>query len=146
MKLQTQSLASLCELFLLNRYFKRQLYHLYSMDFDSKIIQLRKDNDISRDDLAKAVGTSPAIIGRYERNEITPSVEVAAKIADALDVSLDYLVGASSFVVKDKKMLHRLELLEKIDTDDRDTILKVVDNYLTSAQLQTTQKKLKQKA
>ncbi len=53
----------------------------------------------SRDDLAKAVGTSPAIIGRYERNEITPSVEVAAKIADALDVSLDYLVGASSFVV-----------------------------------------------
>ena len=53
------------------------------------------------DDLAKAVGTSSAIIGRYERNEITPSVEVAAKIADALDVSLDYLVGASSFVVKE---------------------------------------------
>ena len=107
--------------------------------------KLRKDNSLSRDDLAKEVGTSSAIIGRYERNEITPSVEVAAKIADALDVSLDYLVGASSFVVKDKKMLHRLELLEKIDEDDRETILKVVDNYLTTAQLQTTSKKLKQK-
>ena len=105
----------------------------------------RRGKSLSRDDLAKAVGTSPAIIGRYERNEITPSVEVAAKIADALDVSLDYLVGASSFVVKDKKMLHRLELLEKIDNDDRETILKVVDNYLTSAQLQSTTKKLKQK-
>jgi transcriptional regulator with XRE-family HTH domain len=116
------------------------------MDFGSKIVQLRKDKSLSRDDLAKAVGTSSAIIGRYERNEITPSVEVAAKIADALDVSLDYLVGASSFVVKDKKMLHRLELLEKIDNDDRETILKVVDNYLTSAQLQSTTKKLKQKA
>jgi hypothetical protein len=44
--------------------------------------------------------------------------------------------------VKDKKMLHRLELLEKIDDDDRETILKVVDNYLTTAQLQTTHKKL----
>jgi hypothetical protein len=54
-------------------------------------------------------------------------------------------VGASSFVVKDKKMLHRLELLEKIDDDDRVTILKVVENYLSSAQLQTTHKKLKQK-
>ncbi len=42
-------------------------------------------------------------------------------------------------------MLHRLELLEKIDNDDRETILKVVDNYLTTAQLQTTTKKLKQK-
>jgi hypothetical protein len=43
-------------------------------------------------------------------------------------------------------MLHRLELLEKIDEDDCETILKVVDNYLTSAQLQTIHKKLKQKA
>ncbi len=33
----------------------------------------------------------------------------------------------------------------KIDDADRETILKVVDNYLTSAQLQTTSKKLKQK-
>lgn len=113
------------------------------MDFGNKIIQLRKDRNISREELAKAVGTSPAIIGRYERDEITPSVEVAANIANALDVSLDYLVGAATFVVKDKKMLHRLELLDKIDNDDRDTILKVVDNYLTTAQLQTTSKKLK---
>jgi len=45
-----------------------------------------------------------------------------------------------SVLVKDKKMLHRLALLDKIDDDDRDTILKVVDNYLTSAQLQTTHK------
>ncbi len=51
-----------------------------------------------------------------------------------------YLVGTSFFVVKDKKMLHRLELLEKIDDDNRETILKVVDNYLTTAELQTTSK------
>ncbi|MCB0716650.1 MAG: helix-turn-helix transcriptional regulator [Chitinophagaceae bacterium] len=93
--------------------------------------------------MAKAVGTSSAIIGRYECNENTPSVEVAAKIADALDVSLDYLVGASSFVVKDKKMLHRLELLEQLHGDDREALLKVVDNYLTTAQLHSTSKKLK---
>jgi transcriptional regulator with XRE-family HTH domain len=33
------------------------------------------------------------IIGKYERNEVKPSIEVAAKIANALEVSLDYLVG-----------------------------------------------------
>jgi hypothetical protein len=43
-------------------------------------------------------------------------------------------------------MLHRLELLDKIVDDDREAILKVVNNYLTTAQLQTTHKKLKQKA
>jgi predicted transcriptional regulator len=48
------------------------------------------------------IQTSSAIIGRYERNETTPSVEAAAKIGDALDGSLVYLVGASSLMVKDK--------------------------------------------
>jgi len=115
------------------------------MDFGSKIVQLPKDKSISRDGLAKAVGTSPAIIGRYKRGAITPSVKAVAKIADALDVSLDYLVGAATFVVKDKKMLHRLELLENNNEEDRETILKVVDNYLTTAQLHHTSKKLKQK-
>jgi hypothetical protein len=43
-------------------------------------------------------------------------------------------------------MLYRLDLLEKIDDDDRETILKVVDNYLTTGQSQTTHKKLKQNA
>lgn len=63
------------------------------MDLGNKILQLRKNKGLSREDLAKEVGTSGAIIGRYERNEITPSVEVAAKIAEALEVSLDYLAG-----------------------------------------------------
>ena len=113
------------------------------MSFGQKIATLRKQKGLSQADLATTVGTIGVTIGRYERDEIKPSIDVAAKIADALDVSLDYLVGASSFVVKDKKMLHRLELLEKIGDDDRETILKVVDSYLTTAQLQATTKKLK---
>ncbi|HRQ49991.1 MAG TPA: helix-turn-helix transcriptional regulator [Agriterribacter sp.] len=114
--------------------------------FGKKLRECREDKGLSQQELAKTLKTSHSVIGRYERNEVLPSIEIAAKIANALEVSLDYLVGAFSFVVKDKKMLHRLELLEKIDDDDRETILKVVDNYLTTAQLQTTSKKLKQKA
>jgi len=46
-------------------------------------------------------------------------------------------------LVKDKKMLYRLELLDKISGDDRDTILRVVDSFLKDAQHHTTSKKLK---
>jgi transcriptional regulator with XRE-family HTH domain len=113
------------------------------MDFGDNIVQLRKQKEWSRDDLAKQVGTSGAIIGRYERNEITPSVDMAAKIAEALGVSLDYLVGSVSVVVKDKKMLYRLELLEKVSAEDKHTILKVMDALLKEAQLTHTNKKLK---
>jgi len=33
------------------------------------------------------------MVGKYERGDASPSIEVAKKIADALEVSLDYLVG-----------------------------------------------------
>lgn len=112
------------------------------MNIGSKISDLRKEQGLSRDALGKKVGTSGAVIGRYEREEITPSIEVAAKIADALDISLDYLTGGTSTIVKDKKMLYRLELLQKVSKKERDTILHVMDALLQTAQLTTTQQKL----
>lgn len=113
------------------------------MDLGNTIVKLRKEKNLSREDLGNEVGTSGAIIGRYERNEITPSVEVALNIANALEVSLDYLVGSASATVKDKKMVYRLELLDKISKEDKETILKVVDSLLKDAQTEHTKKKLK---
>jgi transcriptional regulator with XRE-family HTH domain len=113
-----------------------------SVDFNNKMIQTRKDKNLSREQLGKLIGTSGAIIGRYERGDMKPSIEIAAKIAEALEVSLDYLVGSSAIVVKDKKMLYRLELLESISTEDKNTILKVVDSYLKDALANSTQNKL----
>lgn len=112
------------------------------MNVGNRISALRKEKGLSRDDIGKTVGTSGAVIGRYEREEITPSIEVAAKIANALDVSLDYLTGGTSTIVKDKKMLYRLELLQKVSKKERDTILHVIDSLLQTAQLATTQQKL----
>jgi len=112
------------------------------MDFSNKMMQIRKENKLSREELGKLIGTSGAIIGRYERADMKPSIDIAVKIAEALNVSLDFLVGSSSIVVKDKKMLYRLELLEKISSEDKATILKVVDSYLKEALLNTAQDKL----
>jgi ribosome-binding protein aMBF1 (putative translation factor) len=39
--------------------------------------------------LRAEAGIHANLIGRYERDEAIPSVEVASKIADALSVSLD---------------------------------------------------------
>ncbi len=33
------------------------------------------------------------MIGKYERGDAVPSIEAAKKIADAIQVSLDYLAG-----------------------------------------------------
>ena len=67
---------------------------------------------ISQSELGKVVGTSGDIIGKYERDEVKPSVEVASKIADALEVSLDFLVGKTSVEI-DSKALNRLQDIQK---------------------------------
>lgn len=112
------------------------------MNIGNRITNLRKELGLSREDLGKQIGTSGAVIGRYERQEITPSIEVAAKIANALNISLDYLTGLTTSTVKDKKMLYRLEILEKISEKEKDTILHVFDSLLQTAQLSQTQKQL----
>ncbi|PCH64859.1 MAG: transcriptional regulator [Bacteroidetes bacterium] len=100
------------------------------MDFGNKMMQARKDKNLSREQLGKKVGTSGPIVGRYERGDMMPSIEIAAKVADALEISLDYLVGKSSLEVKDKKMLDRLESIAKIPEANRTELFNVIDAYL----------------
>lgn len=112
------------------------------MDFGNRLKIIREEKNIKREDIALKIGTSPAIIGRYERNERTPSIDIAKKIADALEVSLDYLVGDTSTFIKDKKMLYRLELIEKATPEYKERILYMIDLMLKDSQNISIQQKL----
>jgi transcriptional regulator with XRE-family HTH domain len=105
------------------------------MAIGDKILKLRKDRKLSQQNLAKMIGTSGPIIGRYERGEMVPSVEVAGKLADVFEVTLDYLVDDTGKIaeIKDKVMLKRLTDVEQLDEEDKNTILKVVDSLLRDA-------------
>jgi transcriptional regulator with XRE-family HTH domain len=100
------------------------------MNLAERITTLRKQKDMSQTDLAKAAGVSREIIGRYERGEAMPSIEVAKKIADAFAVSLDYLVGEGINASFDKKSLTRLQDIEKLDADTKEKIYFVIDNII----------------
>lgn len=113
-----------------------------SMDFGNRLKIVREEKGFKREEVAKHIGTSAAIIGRYERGERTPSVDIAKKIAEALDVSLDYLVGDTTVLLKDKKMLYRLEVLQKVNPVHKDRILYMLDLMLKDAQSNSLQEKL----
>jgi transcriptional regulator with XRE-family HTH domain len=99
------------------------------MTFGEHITTLRKRKSISQSELGKAVGTSGDIIGKYERDEVKPSVEVASKIADALEVSLDFLVGKTNVEI-DAKALKRLQDIQKLNDNDKATVFEMVDAFL----------------
>lgn len=97
----------------------------------SKIISdLRKAKDWSQTELATNSGVSREMIGKYERGEAVPSIDAAKKIADAFDVSMDYLIGEGTHASFDKKNIKRLQDIEKLDDATKDKLYFVIDNIV----------------
>ncbi len=105
--------------------------------FGKKIAALRKANKMSQTELAKALNTSTSVIGRYERDEMTPSIDAAKKIAKILNTTVGYLLGETDQenLFKDPDMLKRLNEIEKMDNEDKGSILKVIDGFIKSVKL-----------
>jgi transcriptional regulator with XRE-family HTH domain len=96
------------------------------MTLGQQITTLRKKKAISQADLGKRVETSGDIIGRYERDEVKPSIEVVIRMADALEVSLDYLVGKTDMEL-DSSTLNRIREVTALPDEDRKQVFMVVD-------------------
>jgi len=95
-----------------------------------RMAELRKKKELSQTDFAKTVGVSREMIGRYERDEVVPSIEVAKKIADALEVSLDYMVGDGMNAKFDKQTVKRLEDIERLPNEEKNIVYRMIDMAL----------------
>ena len=111
--------------------------------FGRRLLTLRKQKSWSQPELGKKTGTSGAIIGRYERSEITPSIDVAKKLANAFGVTLDYLVDDKPDlpdILRDQAMLIRWQAIDSLDAPEQERILSVVDSLVRDAQARQTYK------
>jgi transcriptional regulator with XRE-family HTH domain len=99
-----------------------------------RIARLRKERGLSQTALAKAVGISREAIGKYERGEATASVETAKRIANAFDVTLDYLVDDAAAGTFDKQTVQRIQQLQNLPPEEQRHVFAIVDAYLRDAQ------------
>jgi transcriptional regulator with XRE-family HTH domain len=100
------------------------------MEIARIITELRKAKSWSQTDLASKTDISQVMVGKYERGDATPSIEVAKKIADAFEVSLDYLVGEGQNVSFDKKIIQRIKDLQNLEADKKQTLFDLIDTYI----------------
>lgn len=94
------------------------------------IAHLREDKDWSQTDLADKSSVSRVMIGKYERSEAVPSIEAAKKIADAFEVSMDYLVGEGINAHFDKKTVQRLQDIESLTPQIKDKLFFLIDTVI----------------
>lgn len=99
------------------------------MTIGEHIMLLRKQKGFSQAALGKEIGTSGDIIGRYERNLMTPSIDVIMKISDTLGVSIDYLVGKTNLEL-DKSTLKRLEDILSLSDENKTFVFRMIDMAL----------------
>ena len=97
------------------------------MTFGDRLSYARKQKKIRQTDLGKLIGTSGDIVGKYERGENIPSIDVATKIADALNVTLDYLVKDGEYEKLDTDTLIRLKEIEKLPSELKDKLYFFID-------------------
>ncbi|RVU90828.1 XRE family transcriptional regulator [Flavobacterium columnare] len=102
------------------------------MSFSERIMAIRKNKKIAQGELAEKIGVHQNVLGRYERGEATPSVEMASKLALALGVSLDFLVGNTD-VELDKNILEKVVSIQKLPEEDKNCIMYSIDGLIHHA-------------
>jgi transcriptional regulator with XRE-family HTH domain len=99
------------------------------MNLGEHISLLRKRKKLSQAKLGQQIGTSGDIIGRYERNLMIPSIGVIIKIAEVLEVSIDFLVGKISQEIN-QEISEKLIEVAQLPEDKQQYIIGLVDMCL----------------
>lgn len=103
--------------------------------FGKKLRDCREAKGLSQKELAKLLATSYSVIGKYERDEMLPSIDAAKKIAILIDTTVGYLLGETedTNLFKDPLMLKRLHEINTLADDDKNCLLRNVDAFLRDA-------------
>ena len=105
--------------------------------FGKKLRECREAKSFSQAELARLLGVHHTIIGRYERDEVKPSIDVVKKIAITLETTVGYLLGENqdTNVLKDPAMLKRLSEITAFPEYDREHILYTIDGLIKSVKI-----------
>lgn len=85
------------------------------MNHKNRIAALRKNRNLTQDDMSTTLGISRAALSHYEKGRREPDYDTLINIADFFKVSLDYIMGRTddplaSLDPENREFIDRLEL------------------------------------
>jgi len=89
---------------------------------------------------ANEIGVHYSQIGRYEEKGALPSADVLGKLANALEVTSDYLMNGTSDnpannSLTDKELLNQFKIIEKLLEQDKSVVKIFLDAFITKGKL-----------
>ena len=111
------------------------------MSLADRLKNMRKEKNLSQQELAKISNVHYSNIGRYERGGAKPSAEVLNRIAQALDTSPDYLINGTlqdkaESSITDNELLIMFKKVEKLPADKKRLVKEFLGSFLFKDNIQ----------
>ena len=111
------------------------------MDFGSRLKQLRTDKGFSKLGLSEIAQVHHVQIGRYENKGAMPSTDALTKLANALNVSTEFLLNGTNEdfaneVLIDKELLNQFKSIEKFSEEKKHIVKELIDAFILKSNLQ----------
>jgi transcriptional regulator with XRE-family HTH domain len=100
--------------------------------FGKKLREARETKGLSQQELAKSIGTIHTVVGRYERDEMKPSIDVVKRLAEELDTTVGYLIDEAkeANLLKDPAMLMRFQEIDQLNNHDKECVFTFLDAFI----------------
>jgi transcriptional regulator with XRE-family HTH domain len=109
------------------------------MTLGEKIKIARLKVKLSQSQLSEVADTHQKNISKYEKDLVIPSAVTLKKIADALDVTTDYLLGdENSNNIKDTALLKQFKEIDKMNDEDKNALTKVISAFIRDTHARQT--------
>lgn len=100
------------------------------MNFPTQLIQLRKQRNLTQQQMADEVGIHVNQIKRYEAGTTQPTLEALVKITKSLHVSMDDLVFGQNEREPIDDLKLQFEALSQFDEEDRKIAKAVLESLI----------------
>jgi transcriptional regulator with XRE-family HTH domain len=105
-------------------------------EFGQRLSATRKLRGLTQDRLARSIGVSQKMIDYYERRAVNIKSETIRKLAHALQISVDELMGTKPPKAKPgpkSRLMRQFEQVERLPKADQELVGRLLNRFLDKA-------------
>ncbi len=110
------------------------------MSFSERLKEARNKKGLSQSQLGQMVNLHYTQIGRYENKGAQPSADVLSKLANALDITTDFLMYGSredmADGIGDKELISQFKKITQLPADQKKIVKELIDAFILKSELQ----------
>jgi transcriptional regulator with XRE-family HTH domain len=111
---------------------------LINMKFNEKIKVLRKNMNMSQQELAGKLHIHVTHLSKMENGHLTPSIDIVQRMMKVFAVSADQLLNDEENRVVDiqnHELNEQLALISQLDEDEKNALVKIINSMLTKKRM-----------